>query len=82
MHRIVIQLDAGANFHIRICCPQPLDLIKVDAGVITIVIGERDLTQPFRARTIDPRLEQFTRVRLHAMPLRMRVVIGEKHSLG
>ena len=45
MHRIVIQLNSGANLYVRICLAHPIDLIEIDSGVITIVIGERDVAQ-------------------------------------
>ena len=76
--RIVIQLDAGTNFHVRVRLSQPLDFVEINPFVIAIVIGKCDVAQPARACRIHPRLQQFTRVRLHAMPLRMRVVVGKK----
>ena len=55
--RIVIQLDPGANFDVGICSAQSFDLIEIDSGVITIVIGKGDVAQPDSARVIDPRLQ-------------------------
>ena len=43
MHWIVIQLDSRANAQIGISFPQPIDFIKIDSGVVTIVIGESDI---------------------------------------
>ncbi|MEY2601994.1 MAG: hypothetical protein QOJ36_1313, partial [Verrucomicrobiota bacterium] len=43
-----------------------------------IVIGKGNITQPARMRAVDPRLQQFLRVRLNTMSLRMGVVIAEK----
>jgi hypothetical protein len=75
---IIIELDPGANFHIRIRGAEFIDLIEINSGVETIVIRESDVVQSARARAVDPRLQQFLRIRLDAMSLRMRVVIGEK----
>ena len=38
MHWIVIQFDPGADFQVGIGRAQPLDLIEIDAAMITIVI--------------------------------------------
>jgi hypothetical protein len=43
MDGIVIQLDARADLQIGILFPQPIDFIKIDSGVVTIVIGESDI---------------------------------------
>jgi hypothetical protein len=43
MDGIVIQLDPRADPQIGISFPQPIDFIKIDSGVVTIVIGERDI---------------------------------------
>jgi hypothetical protein len=40
---IVVKFDAGADSQIGISVPQPIDLIKVYSGMITIVIGKRDV---------------------------------------
>src|ERR1700730_15629981 len=76
--RIVIQLDACTDFHIRIFLAQLVDLIEIDAGVMTIVIGKRDIAEPAFTRRIRPRLQQFLRIRLHPMPLRMHVVVAKE----
>jgi len=54
--RIVVELNASANFHVRVLRAQRLDLIEIDAGVVAIVIGESDIAQAFGARRIHPRL--------------------------
>ena len=41
--RIVIELDSGANFHLRIRRTHLLDHIEIDSFVIAIVIGEGDV---------------------------------------
>ena len=41
--RIVIQLESGADFDVGIRRAQFVDLVEIDPGVITIVIGERDV---------------------------------------
>src|ERR1700730_3315701 len=76
--RIVIERDAGTDFHVRIFPAQLVDLIEIDAGVMTIVIGKSDIADPTLTRRIIPRLQEFLRIRLHPMPLRMHVVIGEE----
>jgi hypothetical protein len=76
--RIVIEFDAGANFEIRIRRAQFIDLVKIDSGMETIVIGKGNVTQTPRTRTVDPGLQQFSRIRLNAMSLRMGMVIGKK----
>ena len=40
---IIVQLDAGANFQIDIFVTQTVDFIKIDSGVIPIVIGESNV---------------------------------------
>ena len=76
--RIVVELDAGADLHIRIRSPQFVDLIEIDSGMEAIVIGEGDITQATRACAVDPRLQQFLRIGLNSMSLRMGVVIGKE----
>jgi len=76
--RIVIELDAGANFEIRIRGAQFIDLIKINSGMKPIVISEGNVTQTARTRAIDPRLQQFSRVPLNAMSLRVGVVIAKE----
>jgi hypothetical protein len=43
MDGIVIQLDSGADLQIGISFTQPIDFIKIDSGVITVVISESDI---------------------------------------
>jgi hypothetical protein len=57
--RIVIQLDAGANFQIGIRGAQFIDFIEIDSGMETIVIGKRNIVQTPRARAVDPWLQEF-----------------------
>jgi len=76
--RIVIELDAGANLHIGIRGAKLVELIEVDSGVEAVVIGKRDVLQPPYPSAVDPRLQQFLRIRLNSMTLRVRVVIAEK----
>jgi hypothetical protein len=52
--------------------------IEIDPGVITIVIGKRDVVQPAFPRAIDPGLKQRLRVGLNPMALRVAVVVGEE----
>ena len=81
--RIVIELDPGANFHVRIFFAQTIKFIEIDAGMITIVIGEGDIDDPFGPRRIDPRLQERLSVTLDPVALRVTVVIGEKYwSIG
>jgi hypothetical protein len=72
---IVVELDASANLYVRIRGADFIDFIKIDSSVETIVIGKRDVAQSARPCAVDPWLEQFLRVRLNAMSLRMAVVI-------
>ncbi len=44
VNRVIIQLDPGADSQVEVSFPQTIDRIKTDSGVITIVIGEGDLT--------------------------------------
>jgi hypothetical protein len=76
--RIVVQLNAGANFYIGIFLAQPIDFIEIDSGVITVMISESNVAQPNAPCAIHPRLKQRLRVKLHSMALRMGVVIGEE----
>ena len=73
--RIVIELDTGPDFYVRICRPQFFDLTEINAGMKTIVIGKRDVTEPTSARAVDPRLQKILGIRLDPMALRMSVVI-------
>ena len=57
MHGIVIQFDPGANFQIGIRCAQPIDIVEIDAAMITIVIRQGDVAQADLARVIRPGLE-------------------------
>ena len=43
MNGIVIQFDPGADFQIGISFSQATDFIKIDSGVVPIVIGESDV---------------------------------------
>ena len=43
MDRIVIQLDPRSDFQIWISFSQPIDFIKINSGVVTIVISESDV---------------------------------------
>jgi hypothetical protein len=43
MDRIVIQFDPRADSQIGISFPQPIDFVKIDSGVVTIMIGESDI---------------------------------------
>jgi hypothetical protein len=76
--RIVIQLDPGTDFYVRISRAQFIDLIEIDPSVVTIVIGKCDVRQPASTRAIDPRLEKRLREGLDAMALRVGVVIGKE----
>src|SRR5436189_5980294 len=75
---IVVELNASADSQIGISLPQTIDFIKVDSGVIAIVIGKGYVGQTELTRRIRPRLKQRRRVMLHPMSLRMSVVIGEQ----
>ena len=80
--RIVIELDAGTDFQIGIRGAQFIDFIEIDSGMETIVIGKRNIVQTARARTVDPRLQEFSRIALNAMSLRMGMIIAEKFHGG
>jgi hypothetical protein len=47
--------------------------------MITIVISEGDIDDPFGPRRIDPRLQERLSVMLDPVALRVTVVIGEKN---
>ena len=76
--RVVIQLEPGANSDVGICSSEFLDLVEIDPGVITIVVGESDVGQTAIAGAVDPWLKQRAAVGLDAMPLRVAVVIGKE----
>src|SRR5687768_2072896 len=40
---IVVELDAGANFHVGVRGPQFVNYIEIDSFVVTIVISEGDV---------------------------------------
>jgi hypothetical protein len=42
---IIVELNAGADSQIGVSLPQAIDLIEIDSGVITIVIGKSDIGQ-------------------------------------
>src|SRR5205809_167875 len=42
---IVVELDASANSKIGVSYTQTIDLIEIDSGVITIVIGKSNIGQ-------------------------------------
>ena len=50
--RIVVELDARANFHVRIRGAQFVDFVKVDSGMKAIVIGKGEIVQSACARTV------------------------------
>jgi len=75
---IVVEFDAGANLHIGIRGAELIDFIKIDAVMVTVVIGKGDVGQSPRACAVSPRLQQLLGIRLNAMSLRMAVVIGEE----
>src|ERR1035441_9080593 len=78
IHRIVVELNSSANFQVDMLFAQLVDLIEIDSSAITIVIGKSDIAQSAFPRAIDPRLQQFCRIRLHPVSLRMGVIICEK----
>ena len=75
---IVVELDPGPNLYVRISRTEPFNFVKVNAGVKTIMIGAGNIVQPATPRAIDPRLQQFPRVSLDPVPLRMGMVIRER----
>src|SRR5437773_10169522 len=48
----------------------------------TIVIGKGNIVQTAGARAVDPRLQEFSRIRLNAMSLWMGMIIAEKFHGG
>jgi hypothetical protein len=42
---IIIELNAGADSQIGVSLPQTIDLIEINSGVITIVIGKSNIGQ-------------------------------------
>jgi hypothetical protein len=54
---IIIELNAGADSQIGISFPQTIDLIEIDSGVITIVIGKSNVGQTRVTRCIRPGLQ-------------------------
>ena len=80
--RIVIKLDPGPNFDVRIFFTQTIKFIEIDAGMITIVISEGDIANSFGPRRIDPRLQELLSVALDPVTLRMTMVIREKNGIG
>ena len=43
MDGVVIQFNPRPDLQIGISLPQAIDFIKIDSGVITIMIGESDI---------------------------------------
>ena len=78
MNRIVIELDPGANMQIRILFSHSINFAKIDPGVITIVVCERNVAQVYCASRIRPWLKQRRRITLHPVPLGMRMIIREE----
>src|SRR5438105_4197011 len=74
-----IELVPAANFLTRIFFTQTVEVIAIDAGMITIVISEGDIDDPFDRRRIDPGLQERLSVMLDPVVLWVTVVIGEKN---
>ena len=77
--RIVIKLNPGANFYVRIFLTQAIEFIEINAGMIPIVISEGDIEYSFGPRRIDPGLQKRLCVVLDPVALGVAVVIGEKN---
>src|SRR4051812_40084163 len=69
--RIVVELETRPDFHVGVGVAQFVDLVEIDARVIAIVIGKRDVAQTPAAGAVDPGLEQSLRERLNTMALRV-----------
>src|SRR5204862_3775014 len=76
--RIVIELDPGADLYVGVRGAQFFHLTKTNSGVKTIMVGKSNVVQTAGTCAVDPRLEKLPRVTLHAMSLRVGVVIREK----
>jgi len=51
---IVIELNAGTNFYVRISFPQPIEFVEIDSGMITVVIGEGEIGDAPAPRRVNP----------------------------
>lgn len=78
---IVIELDPGANLYVRIFFAGAFDNIKIDAVMKAIVIGQGNIGQAVRARTVDPGLQKLQGIARRAMRLRVGVIIGEESNV-
>jgi hypothetical protein len=66
---------------VRILLSQSVDHCKINAGNVTVVIGESDALNPFCAALFNPGLQSIEGVRAHLVALGVRVVItGRKHK--
>src|SRR5439155_23600982 len=77
----VVELNATADSQIGISLPQTIDFIKVDSGVIAIVIGKGYVGQTELTRRIRPRLKRRRRVMLQPMSMRRSGVIGGEEKV-
>ncbi len=73
---IDVEFDPRADAEIGVGLAQPIDRLKVHAGVIPIMIGERKIRDSPGARHIGPGLQQRGGVRLVPVSLRVRMIIG------
>jgi hypothetical protein len=51
---IVVELNAGTNFYVRISFPQPIEFVEIDSGMITVVIGESEIGDAPAPRRVNP----------------------------
>jgi hypothetical protein len=82
MNRVVIQLNSGSDFQIRIGFAETLDFVEVNAFMIAIMIGEGKVAQTDFARMIGPGLQQPRRVRLKPVTLWVKMIVGKEAHVG
>jgi hypothetical protein len=55
---IVVEFEPGEEFQVGIGGAEPVDLVEIDAIVVTVVIGEGDFLQAASACAVSPGLEK------------------------
>src|ERR1043166_8419179 len=73
--RIIIKFDSGANPQIGMAHAELFEFIEIYPCAVTIVVGKSNVGESSLVRTFGPRLQQFSAIWLHAMTLRMRVIV-------
>jgi hypothetical protein len=72
---IVVEFYTGEDLNVGILFAKPIDHIKVDAGMVPIMICECEASDTAIPTSVNPRLKKIEGIRPDLMALGMRVVI-------